>query len=122
MSTKVYARARTTHQVGRMNKTEAARAAHLESLQRGGHIHAFLFEAAKLRLADNTFITLDFLVIQNDGTVDLEDVKGRKGDSYYTTEDARIKIKVAARTFPWFRFYTVWQDRQGFWHREEIQA
>lgn len=117
---RLYARGNTSRTPGTMNKTEARRAEALELRKRAGLLHDYAFEAVKLRLADNTFLTLDFLLIASDGTVELEDVKGRKGDSYYTTEDARVKIKVAARMYPWFRIATVWEDKAGDWKREEI--
>lgn len=103
-----------------MNKTEARRADALEILKRAGEIADYRFEDVKLRLADNTFLTPDFLVIRADGGIELEDVKGRKGDRYYATEDARVKIKAAARLFPWFRFFTVWESKDGRWNREEV--
>lgn len=118
----VYAKARMKTTPGQMNKTEARRARALEAEVSADWLVAWLWSPMKLRLAENTFLTLDFLLIRPDGGVELEDVKGRKGDSYYTTEDARIKIKVAARMYPWFRFFTVWEDRNGIWRREEIPA
>jgi uncharacterized protein (UPF0335 family) len=47
---------------GTMNKTEAAYDEHL-SLRHTGDILWHKFEAIKLRLADNTFITIDFAVL-----------------------------------------------------------
>ena len=118
---RIKAVARIDHEPRRMNKTEARRADALEAMKRGCFIHDYRFEAMKLRLADGTFFTPDFLVIGTAGEVELEDVKGRKGDGYYSTEDARLKVKIAADQYPWFRFYVAWEDRRGNWCRKEVR-
>lgn len=82
---------------GQMNKTEAAYAARLEELRRGGEVLWFRFEGVKLRLADNTFYTPDFAVMRDDGQMEMHEVKG------FWEDDARVKIKVAAEMYP-FRF------------------
>ena len=102
-----------------MNKTEARRAAALELRKHAGTIHDYRFQPVKLRLADNTFFTPDYLVIDNDGALWLEDVKGRSGAGYFSEDDARVKIKVAAALYPWFRFTTVWEAKDGSWNVEE---
>ena len=97
---------------GQMNKTEAAYAAHLEILKRTGDIRAYWFEALKLRLADKTFFTPDFLVLGRDNQVECHEVKG------FWQDDARVKIKVAAAQYP-FRFRAV-KKRGSFWDYEEF--
>lgn len=84
---------------GQMNKTEAAYAAHLESIK-GTAIAWYKFEGVKVRLADNTFYTPDFAVMLLDGQLQMHEVKGHWQD------DARVKIKVAADQYP-FRFIAV---------------
>lgn len=86
--------------VGAMNKTEAAYAAHLEMLRRAGDVQWYRFEGLKLRLADSTFYTPDFAVMASDGVIECHEVKG------FWTDDARVKIKVAADQYP-FRFIAV---------------
>ena len=83
--------------VGAMNKTEQAYADHLELQKRAGLVQWFEFEAVKLRLADNTFLTVDFAVLAADGLLEMHEVKG------FWEDDARVKIKVAASLFP-FKF------------------
>lgn len=83
--------------VGVLNKSEQAYAAHLEAKKAAKLIEWYGFEAIKLRLADNTFYTPDFAVMAADGVIELHEVKG------FWTDDARVKIKVAAALFP-FRF------------------
>lgn len=82
---------------GQMNKTEAAYAAFLSDESHAGRIQWFKFEGIKLRLADNTFYTPDFAVMADDGVIELHEVKG------FWTDDARVKIKIAADIYP-FRF------------------
>ena len=101
---------------GVMNRTEAAYAAHLERLRLAGEVEWFRFEGVKLRLADSTFYTPDFAVMAADGVMEMHEVKG------FWTDDARVKIKVAADQYP-FRFvaFKVQAKRQGGgWVREEF--
>lgn len=86
---------------GTLNRTEAAYRAHLDGLVRSGAVLDYRFEAVKLRLADNTFYSPDFVVQLADRTLEVHEVKG------FWTDDARVKIKVAAALFPWFRFIAV---------------
>jgi len=104
-----------------MNRTEQRRAERLEALRTLGQIHDWRYEPMKFRLADNTWLTPDFLVIENDGSVTLEDVKGRaKAGGPWVEEDARIKLKVAASRYPWFRWTIVWEAKGGAWNVEAI--
>jgi hypothetical protein len=86
--------------VGAMNKTEAAYERDLRDAQSLGDIQWYLFEGFKLRLADNCFYTPDFIVMARDNVMECHEVKG------FWTDDARVKIKVAAARFP-FRFKAV---------------
>lgn len=83
--------------VGAMNKTEQLYADHLELQKRAGLVQWFEFEAVKLRLADNTFLTVDFAVMSAEGQLEMHEVKG------FWEDDARVKVKVAASLFP-FQF------------------
>lgn len=98
------ARGRIRKRSGEMNKTEAAFAAYLRTEQVAGRVLWFGFEQVKLRLADNTYFTPDFGVMYANGELWLVDTKGTKKDGGrykpWVEEDARIKLKVAAETFP----------------------
>lgn len=101
---------------GQMNKTEAAYEAHLTLMRNAGQILWFKFEAVKLRLADKTFYTPDFVVLRSDGLLEMREVKG------FMMEDANVKIKVAASIYP-FRFMVVRvcpKKDGGGWIEEEI--
>jgi len=86
--------------IGVLNKTEQAYANYLEALRVSGRILWWKFEGIKFRLADNTFYTPDFAVMLPDGMIELHECKG------FWTDDARVKIKVAADTYP-FAFIAV---------------
>jgi hypothetical protein len=79
---------------GEMNKTEARYAAHLEQRKARGEIVWFKFEGLKFRLADNTFLTPDFIIMLADGHFEAHDVKG------FMTDDSNVKMKVAADIYP----------------------
>jgi hypothetical protein len=101
---------------GQRNKTEAAYEQNLLLLQQSGEIQWYRFEGLKLRLADNTFYTPDFAVMNKDCVLELHEVKG------FWTDDARVKIKVAADSYP-FRFIAVKlkpKKQGGGWEREEF--
>lgn len=67
-------------------------------------VHAF-----RLRLGPNTHYTPDFEILDRTGTLSIVDVKGT-----FTREDAQLKIKMAARLFPMFRFIKAeWGMKKG---------
>lgn len=97
-----------------MNKGEASYAAVLDQRIADGHVTAWWFEFITIRLADDTHYRPDFLVMLPDGTLEIHEVKGRKGDSFYATEDSWPKIKIAAEVAP-FPVRVVWPDKAGGW-------
>jgi hypothetical protein len=97
---------------GAMNKTEAAYAQHLRMREMAGEVAWYRFEGIKLRLADNTFYSPDFAVMLADGSMEIHEVKG------FWTDDARVKIKVAAELYP-FRFVAI-KLVKGKWETEEF--
>jgi hypothetical protein len=98
---------------GKANRTEAAYGRVLEARRLAGEVAWYRFEGLKLRLADATFFTPDYAVMLADGTMELHEVKG------HWTDDARVKIKVAADQYP-FRFVAVRAGRGGAWETEEF--
>lgn len=95
-----------------LNKTESKYRDHLEALKASGSVLWYAFEAMKFRLADNTFYTPDFIVMLADGALEAHEVKG------FWTDDARVKIKVAAEMFP-LKFIAVKADKSG-WELESF--
>lgn len=101
---------------GQMNKTEVAYAEYLKQLQAVGGILWHKFEGVKLRLADNTFYSPDFAVMQANGQLEMHEVKG------FWQDDARVKIKVAADMYP-FKFVALKpraKKNGGGWEIEEF--
>lgn len=96
-----------------MNKTEAAFAKHLENARITGKLIRWEFEGVKLRLAKKTFYTPDFLAVYPE-VFTFYEVKG------WWRDDARVKIKVAAKLYPYFAFIAV-QLKRGEWVYERIK-
>jgi hypothetical protein len=101
---------------GKQNKTETAYETEVLKPQlHMGEILWYRFEAIKLRLADNTFITIDFPVITAAGQLEFREVKGR------WTDDARAKTKVAAAQYP-FRFLAIQRAGRHGWRVEDLTS
>lgn len=90
-----------------MNRTEAAWADQLRA--RG----PFWFQAVTFKIAHDTRYTPDFMSVI-DGRVVFDEVKG------FMRDDARVKLYVAARTFPMFTFRLV-RRQGGAWRVEEAR-
>lgn len=97
-----------------MNKWEREYNATLADLHKAGQVSWYGFEAAKLKLAHRCYYTPDFLVVTADGKVEAHEVKG------FWRDDARVKIKVAARALPWITFVAATKDDSGGWKKEVI--
>lgn len=116
-----------------MNATERGWALLLEGVARYTEIGAarhsdivsWKYEAHKFRLADMTWFTPDFEVLYGDGHVELHEVKAvhrptkamrARGITKGTTgwkDDARVKFKVAAETFPEYQWVAVEKQLDG---------
>lgn len=66
-----------------------------------------------MRLADNTFLTVDFFVMTAGGELQCHEVKG------YMMDDANVKIKCAAEKYP-FRFFVVRKAKNKAWDIKEV--
>jgi hypothetical protein len=97
---------------GTMNKTEAKYAALLEQQKGAGEILWWAFEPMNLRLAAKCFYRVDFLVMNKIGLLECREVKG------FWTDDALVKIKVAAETFPFA--FKAFQLVKGEWKEREF--
>lgn len=94
-----------------MNKLERSYAEHLDS-EMGRSIVWWAYEAVKLKLADRTTFTPDFLVQSISGILAFHETKG------FLRDDANVKIKVAAAQFP-MSFFMV-RKIKGSWDVQEI--
>ncbi len=70
-------------------------------------------ESIRLELAHGSWFTPDFPVVAMDGVLEFHETKG------FWREAARVRIKVAARMFPKFRFVGV-QRINGVWQFERF--
>lgn len=85
-----------------MNNLERSYGSEILSVRMmAGEVASYYFDAFKLRIAEGTFYTPDYVVILADGTVEFHETKG------HWEEDARVKIKVAASIYPEFKFIAV---------------
>lgn len=98
----------------RMNKLESAYAAEvLGPCLANGQVTWFDFEPFRMRLAEGAWFTPDFGVITGMGRLEFHETKG------FWREAARVRIKVAARLYP-FRFVACQRERGGIWKYEEF--
>jgi hypothetical protein len=95
-----------------MNKTEKHRAIQLEALKRDGQIREWWYEQITLKLGDDCRYTPDFAIVDAEGLLRFEEVKG------FWRDDAKVKIRVAAKQFP--SKFTALQLVKGEWKREEF--
>lgn len=95
----------------RLNKTEKA---FLEYLRHTAQVKCLHIMAITLKLAFDCRLTPDFSYYSEGGQLTFIDVKG------WQREDALIKMKVAARTFPEWRFVIVKRIKRE-WKFEEIK-
>lgn len=95
------------------SKLEAAYASYLDTLIRTGEIIRYSYEPIRLNLAPKTTLTPDFLVITQDGAMEFHETKG------FARDDAMAKLKIAARLYPWWRFWLV-KKKRGIWDLREL--
>jgi hypothetical protein len=96
----------------KLNKTERAR---LEYLRRLPHVTFLHTQSVTVKIADNCRLTADYFYFdQKRERFVFEDTKGS-----FWREDAKIKIKVAARTFPEFTFIVAHKEKNN-WREQEI--
>ena len=88
---------------------------YLERLKASGDILWWKFEPASLRLAPKTFFKPDFMILRKDGLLIIDDTKG------FMTDDANVKIKVAASMFPFqFRIVRKAGKAGGMWSIQNV--
>lgn len=98
-----------THVKHEMNGLERKYAEVLDLRKRVGDVIDWRFEAMKLKLGRDwtTTYTPDFAVVLEDGTLELHECKG------FMRAHAAVKIKVAAKDYPWFVFRLVkWVNKE----------
>jgi hypothetical protein len=91
----------------KMNKTEAGYGFVLEAEKRTGKVREYHFQGITLKLGDDCRYTPDYLVVRDDWTCELHEVKG------FMRDDSLVKLKVCARMYP-FRVLVVRKTTAGF--------
>ena len=103
------------HTPGRMNKWEALYADRLRLRIATGEIVRFYFESVKFRLAEGCWYCPDFLVETRDDW-EIHEVKG------YWRDDAKVKCKVMAESFPFPLIIVSKGKGMAVWQYERIKA
>lgn len=99
------------------SRTEARYADYLELQRRAGEIRYWKHKPLRFILAKKTAYNIDFMVVRNDGRIEMIEVKGSWKAAHQ--EDSRVKFKTCAAMFPMFLFVAVVPDGSG-WEREEL--
>jgi hypothetical protein len=107
-------------QVGQYDsKLEAEYAQRLDLLKRAGEIIEYHHKGIRLRIGASgestslAWYSPDFMVILPDGTIRLDEVKGR------WMEAAKVRIRAAAEFYPYFHFLAI-QKKRGSWELERF--
>ncbi len=104
-----------------MNKTEQTYSAYLDEQKAAGAVLWSGYEPLTFKLAHDCRYTPDFAVLMADHSITMIDTKAgirsKAGAStYLCEEDSKIKIRVAARLFPFFKWAIAYKDkRTGEW-------
>ena len=94
----------------RLNGLEKRFLAYLRSLPHIGHTH---IQAINFKLAWDTRYLPDFFTVSTDGVFSAFEVKG------FMREDARVKLHVFARQYPWIHVFLVTQ-KNGRWQIKQV--
>lgn len=97
-----------------MNKLEADFGIYLEAKKRLNEVIDYRFEAVTLKLAHDCRYTPDWFVMESDCTIAFYECKG------FRREDAMVKLRVAARMFP-FKFYLC-ERSKGEWSIAPVEC
>lgn len=81
----------------------------LAAYKRMGTIRDWRYEGIRLRLADGAWYKPDFVIVHNDGLIELEEVKG------HWREAARVRWKVAVEQFRPMFTLSLTTKRAGAW-------
>jgi hypothetical protein len=88
-----------------LNKTEAA---YLDYLRASGKYDCILVQAITLKLGDGCRYTPDMFTIDKEGAGVFHEVKG------FWRDDARVKIKTAARKFSFCKFVAIQRQKKDW--------
>jgi hypothetical protein len=104
-----------------MNANEQRYAAYLQHCKDAGGILDYQYEKITFKLAPRTTLTIDFLVVKSDLTLEFHEVKGgKKTGKFHVEEDAWVKLKMSAQQFPWLKLVVVWHHKDYGWREQEV--
>lgn len=107
------ARGRTTRgSPDGMNQTERAYSDHLGLRLLAGEVVAWHCHAVKFRLGDRSWYEPDFLVMLDNGLVEIHEIKGHMED------DAAVKLRIFPEPWYWFPLVIVRRTKGGAWEYE----
>lgn len=96
-----------------LNKLETA---FRDKLKRDNPDHWLAEQAITFRLANGVRYTPDFITFSGlRGYINAYEVKG------YMRDDAGVKLKLAAKLFPWVKWVLVWKEKSE-WRHQVIMA
>lgn len=95
------------------SKLERDYARYLDSCKTAGEIWDWMYHPWRLRLAEGTYYTPDFLVVIPGGLIELHETKG------FMREAARVRLNVAADKFKYITFKLIKRARHG-WDITEV--
>lgn len=104
------------HVAGQMNQTESAYESELSIRKRAGEVIEYWFESVNLKIADKCRYLPDFMVMLADGTMQFVDVKSPAP----IDPKSLVKIKVAAKLFPMWRFVIAQKQKGGGFNVREF--
>ncbi len=83
-----------------------------------------MYEPLGLKLAPGCVYWPDFLILDaGEPGFTFRELKGRKGDGFWSMPVSKVKIRLAAKLFPFFRFEIVWPNaRLGEWETMAIPS
>ena len=100
-----------------LNKTEARYWGRLVLARHRGEVEDFRFHALTFILGPDCRYTPEAFVLRPDGTMEMHEVKGpfiRSGD------DGMVKLRVACRMFPMFRWFLAQEGKDKVWTLTEM--
>jgi len=91
-------------------------AKHLQLRKLAGEIRDWKLEPSRFLIGFDCRYKPDFQVVMNDGTIEFHEVKG------FMRDDANVKLKTAATTFPQYPFILVTWDKSTGWKLKRIKV
>lgn len=107
---------RPTKDESNLNKTESDYLAWLQNQQ----CQWIGVQCITLKIGDDCRLTVDFWALDDTGLRAIDTKACRRGkEKPHIEDDALVKLKVAARMYPWIHFVVAWK-LDGVWNHRAI--